>query len=94
MHLFYYVLFYFFVTFQRTFANSAKMNYNHNVRNLSFKFIIFKEKKYPKILNIINNKSKIYYDKAISFVNDQFNYYENLSPEEKHIIEFMFSMLL
>jgi len=70
------------------------MNYPHNIRNVGLRFIVFKEKTYPKILQILHRQSKIYYDKTICFINDQYNNYENLSPEDKHLIEFMFSMLL
>jgi hypothetical protein len=80
--------------FQSILANNHKMNYPHNIRNVGLRFIVFKEKTYPKMLQIINRQYKIYYDKTIYFMNDQYKNYENLSPEDKHLVEFMFSLLL
>lgn len=73
--------------------NSSRMNYNHGIRNLGFKFVIFKEKKYPKLIEYIKNKYKIYYNKSMAAIGESVMEYENLSYEEKEIIDFMLSTI-
>lgn len=84
-----------FTLFQCLFAsnNSPRMNYNHGIRNLSYKVIIFKEKKYPKLVEFIKNKYKMYYDKSIVTIGESIIEYENLSHEEKEIIDLLISTI-
>lgn len=91
MHFIYLILL--FSLFQGLIAsnNSPRMNYNHGIRNLGFKIVIFKEKKYPRLVEFIKNKYKIYYDKTIATIGESVMEYENLSYEEKEFIELMLS---
>jgi signal recognition particle subunit SEC65 len=68
------------------------MDYNHGIRNLGFKIIIFKEKKYPKLVDYIKNRYQIYYEKTIATISESVSEYENLSYEEKIIIDFILSI--
>jgi signal recognition particle subunit SEC65 len=77
-----------------TIANTGSPRINHNMRNLALKCIIFREKKYPKILHYIQAKYKLYYEKAMATISDGVGEYEKLKEEEKILIDFMFSMLL
>jgi len=72
----------------------SDMNYNHGIRNLGFKFIILKRKKYPKLLDNIKNKSQNLYDKTIARVSECMCEYEKLSPEDKAFVEFIISTIL
>jgi hypothetical protein len=73
--------------------SSPRMNYNHGLRNLGFKVVIFKEKKYPKITEYIKRKYKIYYEKAMASITEGVIEYENLSYEDKEMIDIMISTL-
>ena len=74
------------------YSSSSQMNYNHNIRNLGFKIIIFKEKKYPKLVDYVKSKYQIYYEKAIATIGEGLSEYENLSYEDKLIIDFILSI--
>jgi len=74
------------------YSSSSQMDYNHGIRNLGFKIIIFKEKKYPKLVDYIKNRYQIYYEKAIATISESVSEYENLSYEEKLIIDFILSI--
>lgn len=77
------------------YASSSSSNINLNrIRNLGFKFIIFKKKEYPKILTRLKNQSQIYYEKSISIISECFCEYDALSSEDKIIIDFIFSSIL
>jgi hypothetical protein len=91
MHFIYLILL--FSLFQGLIAsnNSPRMNYNHGIRNFGFKVVIFKEKKYPMLVEFIKNKYKIYYDKTIATIGETIIEYESLSYEEKEIIELLLS---
>ncbi len=91
MHFIYLILL--FTLFQGLIAsnNSPRMNYNHGIRNFGFKIIIFKEKKYPRLVEFMKNKYKIYYDKTIATIGESIIEYENLSYEEKEFIELLLS---
>jgi len=91
MHIIYFILL--CALFQPLLANNNRIH-NHNIRNLSYKVIIFKEKKYPKLLDYIKSEYRKVYNKTICAVNDQINNYESLSPEDKRLLEFMFSLIL
>ena len=91
MHFIYLILL--FSLFQGLIAsnNSPRMNYNHGIRNFSFKVVIFKKKKYPMLVEFMKNKYKIYYDKCMAKIGETIIEYENLSYEEKEFIELMLS---
>ncbi len=84
-----------FTLFQGLFAsnNSPRINYNHSIRNLGYKVIIFKEKKYPRLVEFMKNKYKIYYDKTIATIGEGIIEYENLSYEEKEFIDLILSTI-
>jgi ribonucleotide reductase beta subunit family protein with ferritin-like domain len=69
------------------------MNYNHGIRNLGYKVIIFKEKTYPKLVELIKNKYKMYYDKSMVTIGETIVEYENLSHEEKEFIDLILSTI-
>ena len=73
--------------------SSPRMNYNHGIRNLGFKVVIFKEKKYPRIIEYIKGKYQIYYEKTIASIAEGLIEYENLKYEDKEIIDLMISIL-
>ena len=84
-----------FTLFQSLIASnsSPKMNYNHSIRNLGFKAIILKEKKYPRLVEYIKDKYKIYYNKSLATIGETIIEYENLSYEEKEFIDLIISTI-
>ena len=72
----------------------SNMNYNHGIRNLGFRVIIFKKKEYPKLMDTIKTKTHDFYEKIITIIGDYLCEYENLPPEDKAIIEFIISSIL
>lgn len=81
--------------FSFIFASSSSSNMNfHNMKKLGFKFIIFKKKEYPKIVNNLKNQIQIYYEKSIGILSECLCEYDKLSNEDKIIIDFIFSNLL
>jgi len=71
--------------------SSPRMKYEHGIRNLGFKVIIFKEKKYPRITNFIKDKYQIIYEKFIASIAEGVVEYDNLSIDEKEMIDLMIS---
>ena len=80
------------------FINASKNGWNNNnsirLRNTSFKIVIFKEKKIPKLINYFKQKYKNYYNKVLITISDSINEYENLSFEDKQVIDFMLSLII
>jgi hypothetical protein len=76
----------------------ASINRSNNssikLRNASLKFIIFKEKEIPKMIKYLKNKYDYYYDKTIIKIYENVNKYENLSEEDKILLDFMFSLII
>ena len=72
----------------------SNMNYNHGIRNLGLKIIIIKRKEYPKLLDTIKIKTQDLYEKTITRIGEYMCEYENLSPEDKAIVEFIISTVL
>ena len=75
-------------------TSSSNWRGSHRIRNISFKFVIFKEKSAPKLLNYFNRKSQTLYDKFLVLIADGIIKYENLSDEDKCIVDFIFSTLI
>ena len=75
-------------------SNAPSWRNSHRIRNISFKFVIFKEKKMPKLLGYINNKYQTIYEKTLVMVAEGVAEYENLSYEDKELIDFIFSTLI
>ena len=74
-------------------TSSSNWKGSHRIRNMSFKFVIFKEKSAPKLLNYFNKQYKKFYDKLFVSIADGITKYENLSDEDKYIVDFIFSTL-
>jgi hypothetical protein len=65
---------------------------NYKLRNIALRFIAFKEKKLGKVFKSLKNLSKIYYDKLIVCTAEGINNYNELSDEDKTIIETIISL--
>jgi len=74
-------------------TSSSSWKNSHRIRNMSFKFIIFKEKKAPRLLNYFSSEYQKVYDKLFISIADGIIKYENLSDEDKYIVDFVFSTL-
>lgn len=85
-----------FSMFNLILSSSSSPNWrnNHRIRNMSLKVIIFKEKKAPKLLNYFNEQYQKIYDKALVTIVDSINEYENLSNDDKYLIDFVFSIFI
>jgi hypothetical protein len=67
-------------------------NNNLRFRNLGLRLIVFKEKKINKMLRIFNNNLQKYHDKAIVYVADCINSYNEFSEDDKLLIETVISL--
>jgi len=69
---------------------------NSRMRNAGLRIIVFKEKRLGKLLNGIKNEvkylSQIYYNKAVVCTGEGINSYNELSEEEKILIETVLSL--
>lgn len=65
---------------------------NLRLRNTGLRIIVFKEKKLGKIFKGIKNLSEIYYNKMIVYTAEGINKYNELSDEDKSIIETIISL--
>jgi hypothetical protein len=72
----------------------SNMNYNHGIRNLVLKIVILKKKEYPKLIDTIKMKTQDLYEKTIATISECMCEYENLSAEDKSIVEFIISTIL
>jgi hypothetical protein len=75
-----------------TILASNNWNSKHQIRNITFKTIIFKEKKVPKVVNYVKKYYNIYKEKTLVTISDYINDYNNLSFEEKQLVDFIFSL--
>jgi len=75
-------------------TSSSNWRSSHRIRNMSFKFVIFKEKSAPKLLNYFNRQYQKMYDTILVKVANGIAEYENLSYEDKYIVDFIFSTLI
>jgi len=73
---------------------SSNWRGRHRIRNITLKFIIFKKKSVPKLLNYFNRHYEKSYNKLFISVADGIIKYENLSDEDKYIIDFILSTLI
>jgi hypothetical protein len=69
-----------------------KNDLHHSIRNTILKFIIFKEKKMHKLCDMVRNALKTYENKTIVTVADSYFIYNDLSEEDKIIIETILSL--
>jgi len=70
----------------------TKSIYGNGIRTMGYKMIIYKEKKYPKLVELVKTKYNACYEKTIAAISDCMNDYDNLSYEEKIIVDFMLSI--
>ena len=75
-------------------SSSSNWRNSHKIRNISFKIVIFKEKTAPKLLNYFNEQYQKIYDKAFLTIVDSINEYENLSHDDKYLIDFIFGIFI
>ena len=74
-------------------VSAINRNYNVQFRNTGLRLVIFKEKKIPKILQKFKNLYEMYYAKSIVTVGESiYEYNNNLSEEERTIIETLISL--
>ena len=72
--------------------NNNNNNYGVRIRNTCLRLIVFNDKKYVKIFKEINKVYNIYYNKSFGFIAKSAAEYNELSEEEKIIIETLFSL--
>ena len=72
---------------------SSSTNYNNlRLRNYGLRLIVFKEKRLNKILLEIKRLLQIYYNKSLVCTAQGINSYNELSDEDKLIIETVISL--
>lgn len=85
MRIFTYILLLHWLYVLHIFAINS--NYNIRIRNTGLRMIIFKEKKFPKILEKLRNLYELCYIKTLASVSEGICEYNNLSEEERTLIE-------
>ena len=75
------------LTIARTNLSSFNYGIRHRLRNTMFALIIFKEKKMHKLCTTVKNVLNTYHNKTIVAVADGYFSYNELSEEDKIIIE-------
>jgi hypothetical protein len=87
--LFIYMMFAFF-------THGIYLNINKRIKNLSLRYIVFKKKRMGKILKDlkinVNEYAKLYYTKIIVKTAEGYYIYNELSEEEKYLIETVFAL--
>lgn len=63
---------------------AIQSNYNIRIRNTGLRMVIFKEKKFPKILEKFRNLYELCYIKSLACVSEGVN---NLSEDDRMLIE-------
>ena len=94
MYIFFYIFFLInlFNLLNNINVNGVNRLYNNRLRNFGLRIIVFKEKKLAKILNVIKNITTLYYNKAIVCTAEGINSYNELSVEDKILIETIISL--
>ena len=64
----------------------------HKLRNTILMGVIFKEKKLHKLYNMVKDKFKTYHNKTIVIAADSYFKYNELSEDDKIIIETIISL--
>lgn len=67
-------------------------NFNHNFNRLALRYVIFKEKKVAKIIKTILHNFEIYHNKSIVTVAEGIISFNELSEDEKTLIEAVISL--
>lgn len=68
-----------------------RFNHNYGFERFALRCIIFKEKKMAKIMKTIKNKLEIYSNKSIVSIAEGITSYNELSEDDKTIIETIIS---
>jgi hypothetical protein len=79
-----------FYLFQKSISNNLSGHYR--IRNFVLRMIVFKEKKMTKFFTGIKNISDMYYNKVIVTTGEGINKYNELTEEQKTIIEAIISL--
>jgi hypothetical protein len=66
--------------------------FNHNLNRLALRYVIFKEKKFAKIIKTVCKNLDIYHNKSIVCVAQGIISYNDLSEDEKTLIETVISL--
>jgi predicted RNA-binding protein len=69
-------------------------NIRNSIRNNTLRYIIFKESKIIHFLRNLKKNTQIYYNKIIVSVNEGIEKYNNLSDEDKMIIDTIRDLIL
>jgi hypothetical protein len=67
-------------------------NNNLRLRNFGLRLIVFKEKKIHKLLDLFNDNLRKCHDKVIVYVANCINNYNELSDDDKLLIETVISL--
>jgi hypothetical protein len=73
---------------------NINQNNNHSLRNIFLRTIIFKEKSLPKTCNKMKQFFKKCYNKSIDILRENIIEYNNLSEEDKFLMDFIISSIL
>ena len=73
-------------------AINHKYRLNLDLNKLALRYIVFKEKRMGKLIKNIVNKLEIYHNKSIVSVADGIMSYNELSENEKTLIETVISL--
>jgi hypothetical protein len=71
---------------------SISSNYGNRIKNNYLKLVLFSDKKNIKIFKELNNFYKICYNKSISCIGQGISDYNNLTEDEKQIVEAIISL--
>jgi len=73
-------------------SNNKYYSYNHILHRISLRCIIFKEKKFAKIMKQVKHNLDIYHNKSIVSLAEGIISYQELSEDEKTLIEAVISL--
>ena len=84
--------FFYFINIALSNSINSNFNLNYNINRLALRCVIFKEKKITKALKNFANLLKIYHNKSIVSVAEGIVTYNELSEDDKTIIETIISL--
>ena len=64
------------------------------IRNKTLRYMIFKEKKIIYMLKYFKKQTQLYYNKTIVSISEGIEKYNNLSDEDKIIVDTIYSLIL
>lgn len=79
----------FIISFQYSIASFNNLG---SLRRTTLRAIVFKEKKLPKMILPAKRMYDAFYNKGFVAVSNAFNYYNNLSDDEKTIIDALLAL--